>query len=212
MLSRLSTSEELPDTYHLDRPELATRGLVFGRNTDSDVVLNTEAFPLLISRSHASFKIVGRTLCIQDAGSTNGTYVNEQRLRRAESKELKNGTVICFGGPKLIVRDGQQRNNPFVYVVSAVESVTGQAQSRLRRNGDSSEAAASPAETLDAVPAAAVVASQPSSAAEHLVDLTRTSSSEAGLSTVVDLTSSPDVHVSVAVCTQLSCCLHVACD
>ena len=188
MLSRVSTCGELPDSYQLNRPELATRGLVFGRNTDSDIVLNTEALPLLISRKHAEVSVAGQTLCIVDAGSTNGTYVNEQRLRSAESRHLTNGDAISFGGPKLILRDGQQHSNPFVYVVSAVESLTGQAQQRLPGNRDSAEPAAGPASAANYP--------QPSSAPEQVVDLTRTSSDEAGPSHVVDLTSSPDAHVS----------------
>ncbi|DBA95401.1 TPA: hypothetical protein ACH3X3_013276 [Trebouxia sp. C0006] len=186
MLSRVSTCGELPDSYQLNRPELATRGLVFGRNTDSDIVLNTEALPLLISRKHAEVSVAGQTLCIIDAGSTNGTYVNEQRLRSAESRHLTNGDAISFGGPKLILRDGQQHSNPFVYVVSAVESLTGQAQQRLPGNRDSAEPAAGPASAANYP--------QPSSAPEQVVDLTRTSSDEAGPSHVVDLTSSPDAH------------------
>ncbi len=188
MLSRVGTGGELPDSYQLNRPELATRGLVFGRNTDSDIVLHAEALPLLISRKHAEVSVAGQTLCIIDAGSTNGTYVNEQRLRSAESRHLTNGDAISFGGPKLILRDGQQHSNPFVYVVSAVESLTEQAQQRLLGNRDSAEAAAGPVSAANYP--------QPSSAPEQLVDLTRTSSDEAGPSRVVDLTSSPDVHVS----------------
>ena len=186
MLSRVSSAGELPDSYQLNRPELATRGLVFGRNTDSDIVLHAEALPLLISRKHAEVSVVGQTLCIVDAGSTNGTYVNEERLRSAESRHLTNGDAISFGGPKLIFRDGLHHSNPFIYVVSAVESLT--AQQRLLGNIDSAEAAAGPVSAANYP--------QPSSAPEQLVDLTRTSSDEAGPSHVVDLTSSPDVHVS----------------
>ncbi|DBA77531.1 hypothetical protein WJX77_000814 [Trebouxia sp. C0004] len=186
MLSRVSSCGEVPDSYQLNRPELATTGLVFGRNTDSDFVLHAEAFPMLISRKHAEVSVAGQTLCVIDAGSTNGTYVNEQRLRSEVSKHLTNGDIISFGGPKLILRDGQQRSNPFVYVVSAVESLTGQTQQRLLGNGDSAEPAAEPASV--------VTYPQPSSAPEQLVDLTRTSSDEAGPSHIVDLTSSPDIH------------------
>ena len=199
MLSRVSPCDELPSSYQLDRPELATRGLVFGRNADSDIVLNTDALPLLISRKHATLSIAGPRLCIQDAGSTNGTYVNEQRLRPADMKYLTDGVVISFGGPKLIVRDGQQHSNPFVYIVSAVDCVTGQAQQRLRRNREVTESDAGPTAGAAQAPAdasAIAVATEPSSAPDHLVDLTRTSSDEAGPSNVVDLTSSPNRHVS----------------
>ena len=199
MLSRLSNCEDVPNSYRLDRPELAIRGLVFGRNTDSDIVLNTESLPLLISRKHASLSVVGRTLCIQDTGSTNGTYVNEHRLRGLESKPIGNGAVISFGGPKLIIRDGQQHNNPFVYVVSAAESVIGHSPQRQVVGRADSDSAAVPAEAFDVATEVATVVSQPTFPPEQLVDLTRTSSDEAGPSSVVDLTSVPDIHVSIVI-------------
>lgn len=181
MLSRVSTGGELPLSYDLSAQNLTTQGVVFGRNNDCDVTLNTETLPLLISRKHATISLVGHTLSIQDLGSTNGTYLNEQRLEANQSRDLCDGNLLSFGGPKQIVREGQQHSNPFVYEVSAVSSVTGQA----RRPRAARRAQTGP------------VADPSGSAA---VDLTRTASIEAGPSEIVDLTDSPDLQVQEANC------------
>ena len=189
MLSRVSSGGEIPHSYQLARPVLAQQGLLVGRNNDSDIVLNTDVLPLLISRKHARLSVVGHALLLQDEGSTNGTYVNEGRLGPNDSKELLNGNVISFGGPKLIIRDGQQHQNPFVYSVSVVESVTGQAYQRQDLDNEATQAAEAPAVHV------AALATSAAPIVEQLVDLTRASSSEAS---IVDLTGSPDIHVRIS--------------
>ena len=210
MLSRVSTAGGLPDSYQLAVPALAERGLVFGRNTDSDIVLNTDLLPLLISRTHAKLSVVGHALFLQDAGSTNGTYVNEGRLQANVSKKLVNGNTVSFGGPKLIIRDGQHHQNPFVYTVSAVDSVTGQAQPQQDVNTEATQAVEAVAEDVPAAAASRAPTASAIPISEQLVDLTRTSSAEAGPSGVVDLTGSPDIHVGIpSSCLEaaiLSCC------
>ena len=194
MLSRVGPGGGDPDSYQLTIPALTDNGLIIGRNNDSDIVLNTDVLPLLISRQHAKLSVVGHALLLQDAGSTNGTYVNEGRLTPNVPKELLNGNVISFGGPKLIIRDNQQLQNPFVYSVSGVESVTGQPPARQDHNNAATQPCDIPANHVAAV-AAAPAALNTSAAfiVEQSVDLTRASSSEAS---IVDLTGSPDIHVS----------------
>lgn len=192
-LARVSSAVGIPQSYHLASPILE-QGFIAGRNNDSDIVLNTDVLPLLISRKHAKLYVVGQALLLQDEGSTNGTYVDEGRLSPNNSKELVNGNVISFGGPKLIIRDGQQHQNPFVYHVSIVESVTGQAHQRQDLDSEATQAAEAPESNVAAVPAPAASASA-APAVEHSVDLTRASSSEAS---IVDLTGSPDIRVSIA--------------
>ncbi|KAL3144819.1 hypothetical protein ABBQ38_001928 [Trebouxia sp. C0009 RCD-2024] len=187
MLSRVGPGGD-PDSYQLTIPALTEHGLIVGRNTDSDIVLNTDVLPLLISKQHAKLSVVGHTLLLQDAGSTNGTYVNEGRLTPNVPKELLNGNVISFGGPKLIIRDNEQLDNPFVYSVSGVESVTGQAPARQDHTNAATQPADIPAHDV-AVSAAADTSAAPF--AEQSVDLTRASSSEAS---IVDLTGSPDIN------------------
>ena len=197
MLSRVSSCGGIPHSYQLAGPVLAQQGLIVGRNNDSDIVLNTDVLPLLISRKHARLSVVGHALLLQDEGSTNGTYVDEGRLGPNDSKELVNGNIISFGGPKLIIRDGQQHQNPFVYSVSDIESVTGQPHQRQDLDNEATQAAEAPAINVAAVPALAASATSAAPIVEQLVDLTRASSSEAS---IVDLTASPDIHVSISVC------------
>lgn len=167
---------ELVSSYDLRSQGVASRDVVFGRGAESDIVLNTDRLPLLISRKHAVLSLKNQKLCIEDKRSTNGTYVNEQRLQPHQSTELHEGSLVSFGGPKLIVREGQQHSNPFVYKLSQVAALTS--------HGNAAQSAP------QAINAGAAAALQ-----EQAVDLTRTTSLEAGPSDIVDLTNSPDLQV-----------------
>jgi EAL domain-containing protein (putative c-di-GMP-specific phosphodiesterase class I) len=62
-----------------------------GRNNDCDLRLPSES----ISRVHAKIRLTGRgTILIEDCGSTNGTFVNFQRI--TNQQQLKLGDVIHF--------------------------------------------------------------------------------------------------------------------
>ena len=50
-----------------------------------------------ISRVHAVLRKEGRKVMLQDEASTNGTYVNNRRLRQ-DAEELKYGDVVSFAG------------------------------------------------------------------------------------------------------------------
>lgn len=50
-----------------------------------------------ISRAHAVISKRGTRVCLRDEGSTNGTYVNNQRIS-AEETELNYGDVVSFAG------------------------------------------------------------------------------------------------------------------
>ena len=65
-----------------------TDGLVVGRLAESGVVL-TEGHP---SRQHAKFSISGNELKLEDLGSSNGTFVNDQRIE---------GSVVLRSGDKI---------------------------------------------------------------------------------------------------------------
>ena len=51
-----------------------------GRHPESDIFLND----VTVSRHHCRFIVTDDSLVIEDSGSTNGTYVNDQRVDRAE--------------------------------------------------------------------------------------------------------------------------------
>jgi hypothetical protein len=50
-----------------------------------------------VSRHHATITHIEDTLVIQDNGSSNGTYVNDQRLVPHQPRVIRNGDVIRFG-------------------------------------------------------------------------------------------------------------------
>ena len=61
----------------------------------------------MVSRKHAKIVTEERTVSIQDLGSTNGTFVNGEKIRKVE---LKDGDRILIGTSiiKLVSLDGQQ--------------------------------------------------------------------------------------------------------
>lgn len=65
--------------------------------------------PLLdatISSRHAAFVIDGVTgvVVIEDTGSTNGTFVNEEHIGFNGKRELRDGDKVRFGGFTTIVK------------------------------------------------------------------------------------------------------------
>lgn len=78
------------------------REIVIGRSSDLDMVLVED----MVSRKHAKIVTDDRTVSIQDLGSTNGTFVNGEKIRKVE---LKDGDRILIGTSiiKLVALDGQ---------------------------------------------------------------------------------------------------------
>ncbi|MGH2544477.1 MAG: FHA domain-containing protein, partial [Ardenticatenaceae bacterium] len=64
-----------------------------GRQPDNDVVLDSP----VVSRKHAVIMESGEGYAIRDLGSTNGTYVNRQRIDENEHP-LQHGDLIQLGG------------------------------------------------------------------------------------------------------------------
>lgn len=56
-----------------------------------------------LSRRHAHFFLRGQQLCLEDLGSTNGTFVNGERLDE-HARSLADGDLIQFGGNRLSYR------------------------------------------------------------------------------------------------------------
>jgi hypothetical protein len=67
-----------------------------GRSPESDVHLPDPS----VSRIHALVDVQNGSLIVHDAGSTNGTYVNRERI---DSAVLKAGDVVAFGKAELRV-------------------------------------------------------------------------------------------------------------
>ena len=76
---------ELGRRYFLDRPKQT-----IGRSETADIFLEDWA----ISRRHVDLVIKGQRTLLYDLGSTNGTYVNEDRVA---TRELQSGDMIRIG-------------------------------------------------------------------------------------------------------------------
>ena len=71
--------------------------LTVGRDATNEIVINDAE----ISRRHARLTFQGGKYVLEDLGSTNGTFVNGQRL--AGPRVLKAGEVVQFGEQIMLV-------------------------------------------------------------------------------------------------------------
>lgn len=73
-----------------DVPLLANKEIIIGRSGDLDMVLLED----MVSRKHAKISTTGAQMNIQDLGSTNGTFVNGEKIKK---QRLKEGDRILIG-------------------------------------------------------------------------------------------------------------------
>jgi hypothetical protein len=78
------------------------REIVIGRSSDLDMVLVED----MVSRKHAKISTQNGQVIIQDLGSTNGTFVNGEKIKRVR---LREGDRILIGTSilKLVLSDSQ---------------------------------------------------------------------------------------------------------
>jgi FHA domain-containing protein len=82
----------------MQRPyEISTPVTLLGRGTDCDLRLVDPG----VSRHHAEIRIEGPEIVLVDLGSTNGTFVNGQPIRRVT---LADGARISLGRTTLVFR------------------------------------------------------------------------------------------------------------
>ncbi|WP_373047665.1 diguanylate cyclase [Vulgatibacter sp.] len=67
---------------------------VLGRDPSCNLVVELEN----VSRRHCVVRCRDAGVTIQDLASTNGTWVNEQEVRRPEERQLRSGDLIKVGG------------------------------------------------------------------------------------------------------------------
>src|SRR4029078_3623640 len=83
-------------------PLRPNREIIIGRSSDLDMVLVED----MVSRKHAKITTDDHGVRIQDLGSTNGTFVNGEKVRKAD---LKDGDRILIGTSiiKIVFVDGE---------------------------------------------------------------------------------------------------------
>lgn len=78
----------------VDRPEHT-----IGRSTGNDIVLRDPG----VSRVHAIFVKKGGVVLLEDLGSHNGTYVDDERLHQI--RQLRHGDRISIGSSRVLFED-----------------------------------------------------------------------------------------------------------
>ncbi len=90
--------------------------LTVGRSPDADITLSEEG----VSRLHCEFEIVQNMVQVRDLDSTNGTFVNGSKIKRAR---LKAGDTVVVGRILLRLEIGSESPEPFRTTYIGSESV-----------------------------------------------------------------------------------------
>jgi pSer/pThr/pTyr-binding forkhead associated (FHA) protein len=107
----MATSEEVPsltDPTGREHP-LTGETITIGRAVENDIVITSKR----VSREHARVRREGWRVMLEDLGSTNGTFLNDQRVLAPMA--LRDGDQIKIGDVTLIFRDPDitYRETPF---------------------------------------------------------------------------------------------------
>ena len=74
----------------------SARAVTLGRHPDSEIMLDD----ITVSRRHAEIERTDEGYVVADAGSLNGTYVNQERVDRAV---LRHGDELQIGKFRLVL-------------------------------------------------------------------------------------------------------------
>ena len=77
--------------------------VVVGRHPQCDLVVPEDS----VSRRHAQLEASGGYVVVSDLGSSNGTFVNGQRVQR---RSLRNGDRLSFGSVDFVFQDDPRRD------------------------------------------------------------------------------------------------------
>lgn len=77
---------------------VVTGPVIVGRSPGADIVIAAS----YVSGRHAQFRLMGQNLFVEDLGSTNGTFVNGNRI--SVPAALKNNDIVSVGDVSIRVR------------------------------------------------------------------------------------------------------------
>lgn len=100
----------------------ASQVTTVGRGADSTILLNSDA----VSRNHARFERRADRWWVVDAGSTNGTYVNDEKVQETA---LRRGDRVTIGDTIFKLVDGPASVDPW-YTATSIDGLTGLANRR----------------------------------------------------------------------------------
>jgi len=106
-------------------PVVAEKQIVVGRSSELDMVLVED----MVSRKHAKIAMQSDQIWIEDLGSTNGTFVNGEKIKRAR---LKEGDRVLIGTSilKLIASEGRTDGNDARVQLESVAAARRTSQAR----------------------------------------------------------------------------------
>ena len=107
----MNAAEEVPcltDPTGREHP-LTAESITIGRALENDIVITSKR----VSREHARVRREGWRVILDDLGSTNGTFLNDERV--LASRELHDGDRVTVGDVTLIFHDPDitYRDTPF---------------------------------------------------------------------------------------------------
>src|SRR5580704_812041 len=106
-------------------PVASEKQILIGRSSDLDMVLVED----MVSRKHAKIAMQSDQIWIEDFGSTNGTFVNGEKITRAR---LKEGDRVLIGTSilKVIASEGQSENTDAKVQLESVAAARRTSQAR----------------------------------------------------------------------------------
>ena len=112
LLSRTDLGSVVGEVYHPGMNELRLlvngsleiipiaeeRPVIIGRSARADLDVSTHGKPALtVSRQHAQISLTNNELTVMDLGSTNGTFIGDQRLEAGKAHTLNHDEEVRIG-------------------------------------------------------------------------------------------------------------------